>query len=191
MAAFNRHLKSVLSSCVAASFLLGSLAAGAQPRPDDSVSELIDGLAEADTSEARQIVRELELIWSRSGSPAMDLLLRKGRDAMETGDLDEAVGHLTALVDHAPDFAEGRHLRAMVFFRQEEFGMAQSDLEHVLALNPMQFQAAYGLAAIMEQTGRIDAALAGYEAVLDLYPAHEQARAGRDRLAPRASGSDI
>ncbi|MGI3166276.1 tetratricopeptide repeat protein [Pseudooceanicola sp. 200-1SW] len=147
-------------------------------------------MAEADTGEARQIVRELELIWSRSGSSSMDLLLRKGRDALEGGDAPAAIGHLSALIDHAPDFAEAWHLRAMAFYTLEEFGQAQSDLLQALALNPVNFQAAYGLAVLMEQTGRIDAAYDGYRAVLSVYPAHEEAQAGRDRLAPAVSGSD-
>ncbi|PJE31008.1 Tetratricopeptide repeat-containing protein [Pseudooceanicola antarcticus] len=199
MSAFNRHLKSALAIFAAALFLLPP----SLGRADDSVTSsvagpqaraaepLIAALAEADAAEARQIVRELELIWSSSGSSSMDLLLRKGRDALERGDLDQAVGHFSALIDHAPGFAEGWHMRAMAFFRMEELGLAQADLEQALALNPLNFQSAYGLAVVLEETGRIDAAHAGYSAILKIYPAHEDSLAGRDRLAPRVSGSDI
>lgn len=199
MSAFNRHLKSALAVFAAALFLLSP----SLGRADDSVTSpmadpgaeaakpLIEALTDADPAEASQIVRELQLIWSSSGSSSMDLLLRKGRDALERGDLGQAVGHFSALIDHAPGFAEGWHMRAMAFFRMEELGLAQADLEQALALNPLNFQAAYGLAVVLEETGRIDAAHAGYEAILEIYPAHEEAAAGRDRLAPRVSGSDI
>ncbi|MBY5973121.1 tetratricopeptide repeat protein [Ferrimonas balearica] len=186
MRAFNRHLKFVLTASAAALFLTVPTVG----RPDDSVTRLLDGLGQAEPAEAKQIERELELIWSRSGSSSMDLLLRKGRDALQGGDPQAAIGHLSALIDHAPDFAEGWHIRASAFYQLEEFGQAQSDLMQALALNPQHFQAAFGLAALMEQTGRIDAAYDGYRAVLSVYPAHEQAQAGRDRLAPLVSGSD-
>ncbi|MBR9766010.1 MAG: tetratricopeptide repeat protein [Rhodobacteraceae bacterium] len=195
MNAFNRHLKSACAVFAAALFLLPP----SLGRADDSVTSagdnraapLVSALADAPPDEARQIVRELELIWSSSGSSSMDLLLRKGRDALEREDFDEAVGHFSALIDHAPGFAEAWHMRAMAFFRLEEPGLAQADLEQALALNPLNFQAAYGLALVLEETGRIDAAFAGYTAVLDLYPAHEAAAEGRDRLVSRVSGSDI
>lgn len=194
MSRFNRPLKSVLAASAAALFLALPGMGMAQLRMVNSdaakVEGLIAGLAEADASEGRQITRELELIWSRSGSSTMDLLLRKGRDALEGGDAEAAVGHLSALIDHAPDFAEAWHLRAMAFYTLEEFGQAQSDLQRALALNPVNFEAAYGLAVVMESTDRIDAAFAGYNAILAIYPAHEQAQAGRDRLAPLLSGSD-
>ncbi|WP_010139346.1 tetratricopeptide repeat protein [Oceanicola sp. S124] len=195
MSAFNRHLKSVFAVFAAASFLLvpslGRADDSVTSAGDDRAAPLVSALAEAEPEEARQIVRELQLIWSSSGSSSMDLLLRKGRDAMEREEYDEAVGHFSALIDHAPDFAEAWHLRAMVFFRMEELGLAQADLEQALALNPLNFQAAYGLALVMEETGRIDAAFAGYDAILDLYPAHEAAAEGRQRLVSRVSGSDI
>lgn len=195
MAGFNRHLKSFIAACAAALFL-GLPGPG---RADDSlagqvdpqVEGLVESLATADAAEAEQIVRELDLIWSRSGSPSMDLLLRRGRDALARGEFDEAVGHLSALIDHAPDFAEAWATRAMVFFQMDEPGLAQADLMQALALNPVNFEAAYGLAVIMEETGRPEAAFAGYEAVLSLYPTHEGAIEGRDRLAQQVAGSDI
>lgn len=151
----------------------------------------MDELSQADPVDAKKIQRELQLIWSRSGSPTMDLLLREGRDALEAGDLEAAVGHLSALIDHAPDFAEGWHLRAQAFFREEEFGLALADLEMALALNPDNFQVVYGMSLILEQVGRLKEAYSGYEAILAVYPAHEEAKEGRDRLARQVGGSDI
>ena len=156
-----------------------------------SVTSLLEDLKSADAVEGKKIERELDLIWSRSQSPAMDLLLRRGRDALAAGEFDVAVGHLSALTDHAPDFAEGWHLRAQAFFREEEFGLALADLEQAVALNPYNFQAVYGMALILEQTGRIQDALRGYQAVLSVFPAHEEAQAGRDRLARQVGESDI
>src|SRR5690606_3470319 len=92
-------------------------------------------LAEAD------ILRE----WSKSGSPAMDLLLKRGREAMEAGDLKAAIEHLTALTDHAPEFAEGWNARATAYFLAGAFGPSVDDIRHTLALNPRHFGALAGL----------------------------------------------
>ena len=187
MGATMSYRKLAIAAFAAASLLmLPSLGAA-----EESVASLLEELKGADAVEGQKIERELDLIWSRSGSPTMDLLLRRGRDAMEAGELDVAVGHLSALTDHAPDFAEGWHLRAKVFFREEEFGLALADLQQAVALNPYNFQAVYGMALILEQTGRIPAALRGYQAVLNVFPEHEEAKAGRDRLARQVGESDI
>ena len=37
----------------------------------------------------------------------MDLLLGRGNEALEAEDYPTAIEHFSALIDHAPDFAEG------------------------------------------------------------------------------------
>jgi len=69
------------------------------------LDELFAELSEADARRAARIEREIWAEWSKSGSPAMDLLLQRGRDALAEGDYALAIEHLTALTDHAPDFA--------------------------------------------------------------------------------------
>ena len=73
---------------------------------------LFDRLKTADEQAAGRIEQEIWIEWSKSGSAAMDLLLERGRRAMSEGQLDLAVEHFTALIDHAPDFAEGWNARA-------------------------------------------------------------------------------
>jgi hypothetical protein len=48
--------------------------------------ELLEKLRTAPEGEAPRVAREVETTWGRSGSAAMDLLLKRGRDAMEQGD---------------------------------------------------------------------------------------------------------
>lgn len=97
--------------------------------------------------------------WSRSGSAAADLLLERGKSAIEDEDYLTAVEHLTALTDHAPDFAEGWHMRATAFFELEEFGLALADLQRALMLNPRHFAALTGLGVILEELGSDELAL--------------------------------
>ncbi|WP_375689847.1 tetratricopeptide repeat protein [Pseudooceanicola sp. LIPI14-2-Ac024] len=164
---------------------------GAAVAQDDSGASLLDQLQGADPAEADRLERQIRMDWANSGSPTMDLLLKRGKDALEAGDVDTAIGHLSALTDHAPDFAEGWHTRAMAFFQEEEYGLALHDLEMTLALNPDHFGAIYGLAVVMESLDRVDDAYALYSRVLSLHPNHADAQAGHERLAVRANGIDI
>jgi tetratricopeptide (TPR) repeat protein len=157
----------------------------------DPARDLLQQLHEADPSEARKVEREIALDWRRSGSPAMDLLLTRGQDALEAGEIDTAVGHFSALVDHAPEFAEGWHRRATAYYRQEEFGLALSDLGRTLTLNPDHFNALFGLAVILETLDRPEAAYRAYTRVLDVYPTHERALEAEDRLRASATGRRI
>ena len=52
------------------------------------------------------------------------VLLRRGREAMQSEDLFKAVQHFSALVEHRPDFAEGWNTRATAHFRAEQYGLA-------------------------------------------------------------------
>ena len=70
------------------------------------LDELFDQLLIEDLPNWEIVQQEIMLEWSRSGSPTMDLLLRRGRDALEAGNTELAIEHLTALTDHAP----GHHL---------------------------------------------------------------------------------
>lgn len=157
----------------------------------DARSDLLSELREAGPEESARLVERIRNEWSRSGSAAMDLLLRRGRDAIEAGDLDKAIEHLTALTDHAPGFAEGWATRAMAFYRQEEFGLALADLEQALALNPDHFAAIQGLGAIMERLEQPDLAWDAYEKVLALHPHHPQVLSAMERLEREVRGRDL
>jgi hypothetical protein len=68
-----------------------SLPLAAQETGAHGVDALLDRLAEAEPGEAGRLVSEIFVEWSKSGSPAIDLLLKRGQDALETGDLDAAI----------------------------------------------------------------------------------------------------
>lgn len=172
-----------------------SLPLGAQEQGDVTVSKLDELLGQLKTAEsvaeADLVLRQIQVEWSKSGSPSMDLLLSRGRDALERGDLMEAVEHLTALTDHAPEFAEGWHARAMAFYRQELFGMAAADLERTLLLNPNHFGAIRGIGAIHEHLGQPDLAWRAYKLAQDFHPQDEEIQQALDRLSSQAVGLDI
>lgn len=158
---------------------------------DDPLDPLFERLKSADEVEAARIDREIQLEWSKSGSPAMDLLLKRGRDAFEKDDYAAAINHFSALIDHAPDFAEGWYGRALALAHSGRIGMAAADLEHVLALNPRHYSAIYGLGTIFEQIDRHERAYDAYKLVLGYFPQHEEAKRGLKRVQARGQGAEL
>lgn len=134
------------------------------------VDALLAELAEPDRPDWARVEAEVLRLWSQSGSPSMDLLLRQGNAAMEAQDFPGAVEILSALVDHAPGFAEGWNARATAFFYMEEYSLALADIERTLALNPRHFAALEGLAAVMEATDRPELALRAARAAHAINP---------------------
>ncbi|SFD45043.1 tetratricopeptide repeat protein [Roseivivax sediminis] len=155
----------------------------------DRSAELLADLAEAeDRVAAGKLERELRLEWSKSGSPAMDLLLKRGRDALEVNDTGAALEHLRALTDHAPDFAEGWLALATAYYAEEMFGPAAHALERTLALNPDHFGALQGLGAIYDSLEKPQLAYDAYAAAARLRPHDEDLDAALTRLEREATG---
>lgn len=147
-----------------------------------STEELLDKLRAPDLTNWPDVEAAIWSRWSRSGSPTADLLLDRGRKAMESGDFGVAIEHLTALVDHAPDFAEGYNARATAYYRAELYGPALADIEMTLALNPQHFGAIMGLALILEETGHPADALSAYRAVSAIHPHRPTLKDAMERL---------
>ena len=102
----------ILNRIVAALLPLFLTCAGAFAEDTAKLDGLFERLKVADEAEAGRIEREIWIEWSKSGSPAEDLLLQRGTDAMDLGDYPAAIEHFTAIIDHDPDFAEAWNARA-------------------------------------------------------------------------------
>lgn len=155
------------------------------------LDELFARLKNTDEAGARQIEREIWIEWSKSGSPAMDLLLQRGQAALEAGDLETAIGHFTALIDHAPEFAEGWNARATAYYTAGMLGPSVSDIGRALALNPRHFGALSGLGMIFEELGRPEKALEVYRKVLEIDPHAEGVPEAIERLSATTEGLDL
>ena len=155
------------------------------------IDELLTQLQDPETENWRRVERQIMNEWSKSGSAAMDLLLQRGRDALARGETQAAIEHLTALTDHAPDFAEGWNARATAFFQAGLYGPSVEDIGRTLTLNPNHFGALSGLAIILEQTGREETALATYRAALGIHPHQPGVIEAIDRLERQLEGRDI
>ncbi len=181
-----RYLNRILAASLAV-VVFSLPVRGQESRLDD----LFVQLGQVAPAEARRIAAEIELEWSRSGSAAMDLLLRRGEDAFEAGDLAMAVEHLSAAIDHAPDFAEAWHLRSVAFFHQERYGLALHDIERVLALEPRHFNALYGLGVLLD---KIDQPALAREALLRahaIHPHHEEVGTTLEQVSRKLGGATL
>ena len=162
-------LKYAVAALVAGFVISGSALAV----EDSELDALFEGLRGGDPAAAAQIEQRIYDIWSKSGSPSMDLLLERGRKALEGGDWKTAVEHFSALIDHAPDFAEGYNGRATAYFMAGQFGQAVEDIGQTLSLNPKHFAAMSGLALILQELGRPEDALEIWREVETLTPHRE------------------
>jgi tetratricopeptide (TPR) repeat protein len=157
----------------------------------DREAELLESLSNSAPGDASAIARELESSWDKSGSAAMDLLLRRGRDAMERGDFREAIEHLTALTDHAPGFAQGWYERSRAYFASDLMGPAVADLERALSLNPNDYNAIYGLGVVLEHFNDPEAAHEAYTRAQAIHPHHEEVTKALERLNPAVAGKEL
>ena len=121
----------------------------------------------------------------------MDLLLKRGREALEKNDFAAAIEHFTALTDHAPNFPEGWYGRAQAFVNTGHFGPAVADLNRVLALNPQHYDAIFGLGTIFEQLEQPEEAYDAYRLVLDMHPHHEEARSRLEKIEHGVNGTEL
>ena len=165
----------------------GSVLPGENARLDALFVEL----QKPDLSDPERVTSEIWIQWSRSGSPAMDLLFGRGQSAMAAGAPELAIAHFTALIDHAPEFAEGWNARATAYFQAGEFGPSVADIAQVLRLNPRHFGALSGFGMILEETGREAQAMEVYRAALAVHPHLEGVLDAIKRLEAKAVGQDL
>lgn len=158
---------------------------------DADMNELFAKLAQPGNEAWRITEADILREWSKSGSAAVDLLLKRGEDALDSGDLDAAIGHLTALTDHAPDFATGWQMRGTAYAAAGYFGPAIADLGRALELEPRQFAALTQLGAIFEEMERTESALTAYRESLKIHPHQQEAIDAMARLEKEQTGTDI
>lgn len=185
---YRKHI--VASVCGLLMAIFAASGAMAQEAPPD-MEGLFTQLADADNPNWERAQNQIMREWSKSGSPAFDLLLSRGEAAMEAGDFALAIEHLTALTDQAPDFAEGWNARATAYFLAGRYGPSIADIQRVLALEPRHFGALDGLAMILQEIGHKEDALKALRASLAIHPHQDSIRQAADALEQELSGTEL
>ncbi len=190
---FARHAAPRIGAALTAALLLAAPLAAQEAAPEegDTVDRLLEQLSDPEQEGWQQIEDRIAMEWSKSGSPAIDLLLQRGREAMEEGEVDTALEHFTALTDHAPDFAEGWNALATAHYRDERLGVALHAIRRTLALEPRHFGAMIGLATILEAIGEDAEALEVFRMVHELHPHRPDVTAWIARLSGRLEGEAL
>jgi tetratricopeptide (TPR) repeat protein len=166
-----------------------------KPVPQDRESllaELYTHLAKThDATEAAPIAETIEGLWLQSGSDTIGVLMGRSTKAINEQKNDLALQLLDAVVELAPDYAEGWNRRAYVYFLQNNYEGAVGDLRRALALEPNHFKALEGLARILRDTGQKKSALEAYKQILKINPYQEGAKGAVDELSVEVEGQGI
>jgi tetratricopeptide (TPR) repeat protein len=164
----------------------------AAKQDDDRLEPLFDRLlATRDPVEAKAVEQNIWRLWMEHESPTAKVLITSAMKAMEGGEPDRAHEILTALVDVAPDFAEGWNKRATIRYMTGNYPGSVADIERTLALEPRHFGALAGLSMIMEQLNNLKEAARAFERALAVNPHLPGGRQRLDELKRRAQGSPI
>ncbi|EBA02377.1 hypothetical protein RB2150_16427 [Rhodobacterales bacterium HTCC2150] len=181
-------IRSSLSSLTFASIVAFVMVFSTNSSFSAEVGPLLDLLKTPNLENWEEVEDEIIVEWSKSGSPSIDLLLRRGKNALDEGEVEAALQHFTALTDHAPDFAEGWQLRATAFYLAELFAPAMADLERAVTLNPNHFGAYHGIGIISELLEFNEQALNAYEAAIAIHPNSTDIKEGLKRVQALLNG---
>ncbi|MEL7214505.1 MAG: tetratricopeptide repeat protein [Pseudomonadota bacterium] len=176
---------------LAATFWSPSALAQANDADRERLDRLLGDLADPEAANVPRLTNDIARIWARSGSDTADLMLERGREAMDGGNFIVAVEHFTALINHTPDFAEAWNARATAYFLMGEFGLSVADISQTLALNPRHFGALAGLGMIYEEIGQPEQAYAAFRAAQVLNPHMENVNRAVTRLTLSGIGRPI
>ncbi|MCD6041083.1 MAG: hypothetical protein K0R40_686 [Burkholderiales bacterium] len=114
--------------------------------------------------------RGLWLLWGRSGDAAIDELMARGTEEMQSGQHAKAVETFTSVIKAKPDFAEAWNRRATVHYLAGDFERSIADCGEVLKRNPRHFGALSGMGQIFFQLQDYDQALVWYRRALEVNP---------------------
>ncbi|QTL02884.1 tetratricopeptide repeat protein [Aquabacter sp. L1I39] len=171
---------------------------GAAPRvrPQRDRRGQLDALFEAlkiapDDESAKAVGNRIDAIFAQSGSASADLLMARAELAAGAKEYDLAVELLNSVLTIAPDHLGALARRATIFYVQDDYADALSDISEVLAREPRHYTALFGLALIMRELGDDKAALAAARRALAINPHLEGAKDMVKELAVTVDGRDI
>lgn len=158
----------------------------------EMLAHLYVQLKDAPNEESAELIAgTIEKIWRRSGSDTADLLMERANFALQNQDYELAIKLLTSLTSLAPQYAEGWNQLATVHFLREDYAEAVHELRRVLVLDPRHFKAMEGLAIILRETGKKQAALKAMRQVLSIHPHLKSAKQAVEELSREVEGQDL
>ncbi len=109
-------------------------------------------------------------IWFRLGSATANCELRKGVEAMNRQEMQQAIKRFSAAIADCDDFAEAWNQRATAYYLLERYEQSILDARQAVARNPNHFGAWAGLGHCFAHLQRFDEAIEAYERSLEINP---------------------
>jgi tetratricopeptide (TPR) repeat protein len=170
------------ATCFALLWASGVPAVASQTDP--RLDTLFASLQSAKNSaEADVIAQQIWLIWHQIDDPSAASSLSNGIASMNAGDGANAFKAFNAVIESAPDFAEGWNQRATLYYMLGDFQASIADIEETLALEPRHFGALSGLALIREAQHKWFEALEALDRVSKIHPKMFQLERRLDQLS--------
>ena len=121
-------------------------------------------------SQATSLEKRIWQIWMEHPLPAITTKLRKGAQAMQLKNYEEALKHFSELTRQVPQFAEGWNKRATVLFLMGRFHESSVDVERTLQLEPRHFRALSGKGLILMNLKDWSGAIDAFQRGLKIHP---------------------
>jgi len=112
----------------------------------------------------------LWMLWSRSGDEAVDRLLERGIDEMQSGRHAEAIATFSEVIRRRPAFAEGWNKRATALYLSGEYQRSLADCAEVIKRNPRHFGALSGAGLVSLELEQERQALDWFRRALEVNP---------------------
>ena len=134
------------------------------------VPALVENLKNDDLRACLNTEIALWNVWSRSGNESVDKMLKAGKKALKNENFSEAIEQFTAVIQAAPNFAEGYNQRAIAYFILEKWKNSLEDCKQTIKLNPNHFGAFAGMGHVYLRLGDIGKAITAYKQALVINP---------------------
>jgi tetratricopeptide (TPR) repeat protein len=121
-------------------------------------------------AEAREVEDRLWTFWRSLADEQSRQLLEKSHEAQLRFAYAEALTSNKAVVEHAPQFAEGWNQLGYVYFLAGDYDASLAAIEHVLTLEPMHYAALAGKGIILFYEGKVQDAQAPLKQALAINP---------------------
>lgn len=153
---------------------------------------LLGALKAAPTQDAaRHVEGRIWALWSRTNSDTAMLLMTRAKTATDGKNADLAIKLLDAVIKLKPDYVEGWNRRATLYYTQNKYAEALSDIREVLTREPRHFAALAGLGMIMQELGDDSRALVAYRQALAINPHLERVPERVKTLTEKVEGRGI
>ena len=159
---------------------------------DPRLDKLFAELKSTDNKQtADNVTAEIWSIWRYASDPVVNWMMNESQRYRTVGELDSALGGYAMIINAAPDFAEGWHKRATVYFLMGNYPASFMDIKKTVTLEPRHFGAFAGLGLIYLRLGQERAALKALERALEIIPHLFGTRQKVDELREKLNGKKI